>query len=384
MRSLEIQRREQAAWGDPMVVIVAIALAGLGLINVYASTGVHAGSAFLSRQATGLALGLVVTLLVTRLPLAWMERLVWVGIIGLCILLLLTLFTPLGVMKNGARRSMNLGAFFLMPAELAKPALLLWTAYFFSLPRAWTRRDGVIFSAGVVVPLALIVGTKDLGTPVVLAAGLFTVWFLSGAPWRFMLPTLAAGAGIVWVLIATAGHRLRYVRAWMDPYCSGRPSSGDRIAHRACLDETNALRQSYQAIADGGLLGTPLGGGQGPLHVMEGHNDFIGALVAEQFGLVGLIGVAALFTILLVRGLRISARAPSRFAGLVVSGAASLNFIQAAVHLAVVSGTIPPKGLTLPLVSAGNSSMLATACLIGFILNIARHQADPVEGRSSQ
>ncbi|HBU47624.1 MAG: FtsW/RodA/SpoVE family cell cycle protein [Myxococcota bacterium] len=380
MRSLEIQRNERILWGDPMVVMVAIALAGLGLINVYASTGVHAGSAFLSRQATGLALGLVVTLIVTRLPLVWMERLVWVGVVALCILLLLTLLSPLGVMKNGARRSMNLGAFFLMPAELAKPALLLWTAYFFSLPRSWTRQDALTFAAGVILPLGLIVGTKDLGTPVVLAAGLFTVWFLSGAPWRYMVPTLGVGAGIVWVLIATAGHRLRYVRAWMDPYCSARPAGGDPVVHRACLDETNALRQSYQAIADGGLFGTPLGGGQGPLHVMEGHNDFIGALVAEQFGLLGLIGVAVLFTILLIRGLRIAARAPSRFAGLVVSGAASLIFIQAAVHLAVVSGTIPPKGLTLPLVSAGNSSMLATACLIGFILNIARHQTESVTG----
>ncbi|MBM66374.1 MAG: hypothetical protein CMH55_09090 [Myxococcales bacterium] len=382
MRSLEIQRNERAVWGDPLVVMVVVALAGLGLINVYASTGVHAGSAFLSRQATGLLLGLVVTLVVTRMPLAWLERFFWLGVVALCILLLLTLFSPLGVVKNGARRSMNLGAFFLMPAELAKPILLLWTAYFFSLQRAWTRRDITIFSAGLLLPLALIVGTKDLGTPAVLAAGIFTVWFLSGAPWRYMLPALGVGAGIIALLIATAGHRLRYVRAWLDPYCSLRPATGDPTVHRACLDETNALRQSFQAIADGGWFGTPLGGGQGPLHVMEGHNDFIGALVAEQFGLLGLIGMAALFTILLVRGLRIAARAPSRFSALVVSGAGCLIFIQAAVHFAVVSGAIPPKGLTLPLVSAGNSSMLATACLIGFILNIARHQADPPEGGS--
>lgn len=380
MRTLQIHREERGAWGDPALVLSAVMLASLGLVNVYASTGVRFGSAYVSRQALGLMLGLIVVILVARTPLRIIHRFAWLWILLLCGLLLLTLGTPLGVVKNGARRSMDLGLFFLMPAELAKPIALVWVARFLSLERPWTRRDGLIFGTGLILPLALIVGTKDLGTPVVLAAGLFATWFLSGARWKHMLPVLGLGAAAVGGLILTAGHRLRYVRAWMDPYCELRPRSGEAAVHRACLDETNALRQSFQAIADGGWFGTRLGGGQGPLHVMEGHNDFIGALVAEQFGLIGLAGIALLFAILLVRGLRVAGSSSTRFMALVAGGASCLIFFQAGVHLAVVTGSIPPKGLTLPLVSAGNSSMLATACLIGLILNIARHQADARAG----
>jgi cell division protein FtsW len=144
---------------------------------------------------------------------------------------------------------------------------------------------------------------------------------------------------------------------------------------RACLDASAALRASFMAIADGGLVGLPLGAGQGPMHLLEGHNDFIGAVVAEQFGLLGFAMLAMLFVIIIGRSLRLAHLADAPDLALVAVGCGVVIGLQGLIHLAVVSGTIPPKGLTLPLVSVGTSSLVATGILVGMLLSIGRQQA---------
>ena len=188
---------------------------------------------------------------------------------------------------------------------------------------------------------------------------------------RHILSLIGLGLGAVVALILAAPHRLRYVSAWLDPFCAHASSEG----LRSCLDASAALRASFIAIADGGLSGKPLGAGRGPMHLLEGHNDFIGAVVAEQFGLIGFGLLAFLFIVIIGRALRLAHEAPAPDVALVAAGCGLVIGLQGLVHLAVVSGTIPPKGLTLPLVSVGTSSLVVTGILLGILLRIGREQA---------
>jgi cell division protein FtsW len=368
-------QRELLFWGDRPIVIAVALLSCIGLLSVYATTGIRSGGALLNHQAIGLLLAAATAVVVIQFRVEFLLRgaPLWAGLVA--VLFLLTLFTDFGVVKNGARRSMALGPIFLMPAELAKPALVLLAARILTAAPDWSRRQlAAHISLGLFV-LVLMVATRDLGTPVVIGGGLAVMWFLSGLKWRHVLTLAAVGGTAIAVLISTASHRLRYVRAWLDPYCAERPFAADPIAHRTCLDETNALRQSFQAVADGGWFGRSLGGGQAPLHVMEGQNDFIGALIAEQFGLMGLVLIAVLFVVILWRGFNLAAGETDPAVALLCAGATCLVAFQGLVHLAVITGTIPPKGLTLPLVSAGTSSLIATGALVGIILSVARRRA---------
>ena len=363
--------REDRVWGDRYLVVSALILASVGLLSVFATTGIHAGVTGLRSQSQGLVLAVFACIVLTQVPLETLLRFA-LPLAGLALaLFILTLFTDLGVFKNGARRSMKLGPVFVMPAELAKPALMLLAARILTEWSGWNRWRRALYGSLAASILLLMVATKDLGTPLVIVMTLGGIWFLSGAKLRYVFAVIATGLAAVIGLIAWAPHRMRYVAAWLDPFCHG--ASAETL--RACLDASAALRASYMAIADGGLTGLPLGGGQGPMHLLEGHNDFIGAVVAEQFGLVGFGVLALLFILIIARALRLAHLAESPDCGLVAAGCGLVIGLQGLVHLAVVSGTVPPKGLTLPLVSVGTSSLVATGILLGILLRLGREQA---------
>jgi cell division protein FtsW len=362
---------EEGIWGDRFIVIAALLLAALGLLSVFASTGIQSGIGGLRGQAQGLVLAVIFCLALAQVPTQLLLR--FAVLLSVCALVLfcLTLFTDLGVIKNGARRSMRLGPTFLMPAEVAKPALVLLAAKIFTEWGAWNRFQRFAHGGLVASVLLLMLVTKDLGTPLVIVFTLGVMWFLSGAKLRSIFTLLGLGFLAVVALIKVAPHRMRYVTAWLDPFCESVPSEG----MRACLDASAALRASFMAIADGGLSGLPLGAGQGPMHLLEGHNDFIGAVVAEQFGLLGFAMLAMLFVVIIGRSLRLAHLAAAPDLALVAVGCGVVIGLQGLIHLAVVSGTIPPKGLTLPLVSVGTSSLVATGILVGMLLSIGREQA---------
>jgi len=326
----------------------------------------------------GLAFGFLFIYIVSRISLENLIRLAPLLLVFSVVLLGLTLFTSLGVEKNGARRSMLIGRLFLMPAEVTKPAILLFLVHWLRRLPEQSTGARLRWLAALALPIVMIVAMKDLGTPAVIVTTLVVVAFVWGMPWLWLIGGVAAFGGAITLLISVASHRLRYLRAWLDPYCLERTKLADPSAHQTCLGETQALQQSYQAVADGGLFGVPLGGGQGPLHVLEGHNDFIGSLVIEHFGLAGLLVLSALLLTFLWRG-TVNAMLIERSShALVAFGAAAFVTIQGAAHLAVVTGTVPPKGLTLPLVSAGSSSIFATCLLVGLLIGAARDSA--IEG----
>ena len=362
---------EDRVWGDRYLVVAALVLASLGLLSVFATTGIHSGVAGLRSQAQGLVIGMFACIVLTQIPAQTLLRFALPLAALALALFVLTLFTDLGVLKNGARRSMKLGPVFVMPAELAKPALILLAARVLTEWGGWSRGMRSVYGAVALSILVLMVATKDLGTPLVIVMTLGAMWFLSGAKLRHVFGVIAAGVGGVVALIFVAPHRMRYVSAWLDPFCER--AAGDAL--RACLDASAALRASYMAIADGGLTGRPLGGGQGPMHLLEAHNDFIGAVVAEQFGLIGFGVLAMLFILVIGRALRLAYLADAPDIALVAAGCGMVIGLQGLVHLAVVSGAVPPKGLTLPLVSVGTSSLVATGILLGMLLRLGREQA---------
>jgi cell division protein FtsW len=362
---------EDRVWGDRFLVIAAIVLAGIGLLSVFATTGIQSGLGGLRSQAQGLVLAIFACMILVQVPVRTLLQFA-LPLAGVALILfVLTLFTDIGVLKNGARRSMKVGPIFVMPAELAKPALMLLAARILTEWGSWDRWTRGVYGVVAVAIIGLMVATKDLGTPLVIVMTLGGMWFLSGAKLRHIFLIIGAGVAGVVALIAVAPHRMRYVNAWLDPFCQSVSADG----LRACLDASAALRASYMAISDGGLAGSPLGGGQGPMHLLEGHNDFIGAVVAEQFGLFGFGLLAMLFVLIIGRSLRLAHLADEPDLGLVAAGCGVVIGLQGLIHLAVVSGAIPPKGLTLPLVSVGTSSLVATGILFGLLLRIGREQA---------
>jgi cell division protein FtsW len=321
------------------------------------------GTLFFRRQIIACGLGLGVTLLAAFLRPSVYKRIA-VPLLLLTILsLVLVLIPTIGAARGGARRWLAFGPVTFQPGEIAKIALVLYLARFVA------KRQGEMesFTRGVLPPLTvggllmfLVAREPDLGTAFLLALILFVMLFVGSARMLHLggiiLVSLVPGI----YAIQAAGYRLKritsYLNPWADPLASGFQ-----------------IIQSYLAFGSGGLWGQGLGsGGQKLLYLPEAHTDFIFSVVAEELGLLGSMVVLGLFVVLITRGLRLAFRASDPFDSLLVFGVTSLLGLQVALNLAVVMGLLPTKGLPLPLVSYGGSSVVTSLFMIGILINRSR------------
>lgn len=359
---------------DGGIVSAVAILAGLGIVMVYSATAPldEAGrfSPQFVRQATALLLGLGLAATAAATPLSvWrgMALPLWLlGVAGVA-----GTFVA-GVEVNGARRWLQLpglGAA-LQPAEIAKFATVLAVA------SVLARRDGRAevslrrMAAALLlalVPAGLLVLQPDLGNAVLLAGLVALLLFVGGVRLRILAAPLAAGAAAVGVYVWQNPYALRRVEGFLDPWAT---------AHQ----QGYQLVQSFVAFGRGGIFGVGWGNGLQKLHYLpEAHNDFILAVIAEELGLVGVLVVLGAFAALLVSGARIALRARQRFAMLTAFGLTGLLVVPAVVNGAVVMGLVPTKGLTLPFLSYGRSSVLVCCVAVGLLLGIGRREApEPV------
>lgn len=352
---------------DPLIVGITLALSLGGLVMVFSASGVMAESKFtnstyyLQRQIIWMVLGCTVLLVGSWIDYSRWKR--WVPIIVLGCLAALLLVLGVGPQINGARRWLTFGYFSIQPTEMAKLAVVLYLAAFLSNPHRrvtdWQR--GFLPPAGIVgLICGLIVIEPDLGSTVVIGLVFIAMMFLAGARVRHLaylgLPMVAG----LFVLIWMSPERWERMTTFLSPF-EDRKGAGYQLV------------QSILALENGGLFGVGLGQGkQKLLYLPEGHTDFVLALVGEELGLFGTAGLMALFAILVVKGFRVAALAPDLFGRYLALGITLLLGIQALINAGVVSGILPTKGLTLPLVSYGGSSLLATMLAIGILLSIAR------------
>jgi cell division protein FtsW len=367
-------RFERLSWrqADPWLCLPAGALLALGALMVLNTTY------FLGQEKTGdpfhffvlhlvhIAAGLMLCVLLSQFSLAGLRRIA-LPLALVAIALLVAVWIPgMGVSRGGARRWVRLGPLLAEPSEMLKFGLVFFLADFLAQRREVMHRfeHGPLPVLIVVAPIALLVLKQpDFGTTVVIALVLFAMLFAAGA----RLAHLGGAGGGALALLALQAvakpYRMRRFAGFLNPWGTARGAGFQ-------------LMQSFIALGAGGGWGQGLGAGrQKMFYLPEAHTDFVFAVVAEDFGIAGAIIVFALFALILFRGMRIAHEEPDPFASLLAVGLTSLLSLQALINMAVVIGLVPTKGLPLPFVSYGGTSLLMALAALGALLALSRRPA---------
>lgn len=360
LQPAEVSRPRSLLNPATIIVVCAIGLTLLGLTILFsASASMKEGTYFyLSKQLAGVAAATVLCLIVSRLNLDYARHYAWwVGGIFL-VMLTLVLIPHVGIAVKGSRRWLGLGAARVQISELAKLGLVFCLAHYLALNQ--TRIDelkrGFLYPLGIIGAFVLlIVREPDFGMGALyLAVGLIML-FLAGAKWRYLLTTVA---------VAVAGFAALVIQ---------NPNRMRRLAEFWDAEPPYQVKQALAAYAAGGLGGAGLGQGRQQLNYLpEAHTDFIFSVVGEELGLWFTLGVVAVFLTILCAGLLHLRRAPNLFHFLLVTGSLLFITLQATINLLSVTGMIPPKGMSLPFISAGLSNLMLMGLLLGIIINTQR------------
>jgi cell division protein FtsW len=353
---------------DRWLFTVTMLLVFLGLVMVFSASAVMArerfGSeyAFLSKQLIWAGAGLVAMVITMRLDYKRYKHPAMVfSLMGVTTLLLISVFFL--DRSHNTHRWIHAGGFSLQPSELAKPVLILFLAYFLET-RAKTMDDVrntlVPAAAPVLVFLGLIVLEPDLGTAIACAGIAACILYVAGMRMRYFAYAFGASLVPLYFLIFHVSFRRDRILAFLNPYAD-RQKAGFHII------------QSLIAVGTGGLTGVGLMEGKQKLfYLPEPHTDFIFASMSEELGLVGSLFVVTMFAIFLWRGMRASWRTEDLFGRYLAAGITSMVVLQAFINISVVLGMVPTKGIPLPLVSYGGSSLFVTLACVGVLLNITK------------
>ena len=364
--------------GAIALTVITVLLLLLGLLMSFSASIVDAaqdGDAFgtFRRQALWTAIAVPAFAIATRFPRRNLRTLSWPLMFVALALLVLVIIPGVGEMRFGATRWLGVGGFVFQPSEVAKLALLLWLADVLERKRP---ADGSLQSTehllipavpALVVLAVLVMLQPDLGTTVLLALIVAALLFVEGLKLRVMLGGVLAGVAAVAVLVLAAPYRVARIRGWL-------------YAEEYAQAEGFQLVQSWVALGSGGVFGLGLGSSRGKWNfVPNPETDFVFAIIGEEIGLVGAIGLIVLFLTLLLLGLHTAFTAAPGYDRTLAFAITAWVVGQAFVNVGTVIGLLPITGVTLPLVSAGGSSLLVTMVALGLLINVARLPAAGTE-----
>lgn len=359
---------------DRVLAAAVIALVGFGMVMVYSASAIEATvkfkdpEFFLKRQLLFGVAALVVMWLVSRIDYQRLRTLTYPVLGSVTVLMILTV-VGLGVRRGGAARWLAAGPVMIQPAEMAKLALVLWLAYSLAKKADKVKSFTVGFiphllMSGLLILLCL--KQPDFGSAVVIAFLTFTLLFVAGARVSYLVGAAIALTGVGIQLVTMRAYRMERLEAFLD------------IAkHRQ--DIAYQPFQSVMSFGSGGSTGLGLGRGLQVLYLPEAHNDFIAAIIGEELGFLGVMGLAAVFLLIVARGVRAAFRAQDDFGSYLAFGISALLGMQALVNMAVAMAILPTKGLTLPFISYGGSSLLVNAAAVGVLLNVSRQRTQEHE-----
>lgn len=359
---------------DRTLLFAILSLLVVSVVMVYSSSSIVALTTyddpafFMKRQIVWAFAGLIAMTLMMRVDYRrFKDQRLAIGLVVLSLALLTaTLLPGIGREINGSRRWLRLGMLSFQPSELAKFALIVYTSYFI-----WKKGERIRDFMNGLVPAYVVTGffllltirQPDFGAAMTLAGVTCILLFAGGANLLHLAGTAAAAVPVAYVAVAYKTYRLRRITAFLDPW-SDPHGSGHQII------------QSFLAFGSGGLFGRGLGEGrQKLLFLPERHSDFIYAVIGEELGLIGAMVVLALFLLVLWRGIRAAFVSEDVFPRLLALGITLLVCLQGMINMAVVTGLLPTKGIALPLVSYGGSSLVITMAALGVLLNISREAA---------
>jgi cell division protein FtsW len=356
---------------DKVLFMSTLLLVCASVVMVYSASAIVAleryqqANLFLTKQALWAALGVAVLAIAMRVDYRTYrnEAFIWsvLGVVGL--LLVGVLFSP---PVNGTSRWFGLGGLGIQPSELSKLACVLFTALI--LERRMHRIDELSYS---LLPIAIVVGAMvglillqpDFGTAMSLVLIVAAMVFAAGLHYKYFVGTALVLLPALYIVLVSAPYRRRRLMAFWDPWADP-------------LGDGFQIIQSLIAVGTGGVFGRGLMEGvQKLFYLPEPHTDFIFAVIGEELGLIGATGVLICFCLIAWRGLRIATRAEDTFGSFVALGLTTMIAVQAFVNMSVVLGLMPTKGIPLPLVSAGGSSLLISLLGMGVLLNISQHEA---------
>lgn len=373
---------------DWLLFGTALGLTALGLLILYSASSVvahqkfHSSFYYLFRQLAWAAVGVTAMMWLKNRPYGRLEN---AALIFTLVSVVLAALLAVLFVDEQAQRRLWIGSVSLQPSEFAKPVLVLFLAWLL------TRRAAAINDRYTLMPAAALVGLlsgmvliADLGTAVVLLATAGVLFFVAGLEKRYFL--VAAGVALVFLFAAIAAKPYRIVRIFglLDPEFRLLETRLVRILDSearmkawvqrsaASRDPDYHLKQSLIAVGSGGILGAGLMQSRQKLfYLPEAHTDFVYAILAEELGLWGSLLVLGAFLIILWRGGRLYWRAPDDFGRYVALGVTTLVVFQALINISVVLGLLPTKGIPLPMISYGGSSLLSTLICLGMLQSVA-------------
>jgi cell division protein FtsW len=363
---------------DVVLAAVVIALVGFGVVMVYSASVIEATVVFrdpqyfLKRQAVYAGLSIVAMLAVSRIDYHRLRPFTY-PILGAVTALMVLSVIGFGHTGGGAARWLRLGPVHVQPSEAAKLALVLWLGYSLEKKREHVKS----FSIGMLPHLIMAGGLMllclkqpDFGGAVVLLFLTFTLLFVAGARLGYLLGVAMIGALAAAWLVRFTSYRWERMLAWFN-----------MSEHRQ--DLAYQPFQSVMSFGSGEATGLGLGKGLQVLYLPEAHTDFIAAIVGEELGFIGVLGLCAVYLLIVVRGIKTALAAEDDYGAYVAFGISVLFGVQALVNMAVAMAMLPTKGLTLPFVSYGGSSLMVNACAAGILLNISRARLGTANARQT-
>jgi cell division protein FtsW len=354
---------------DKWLFLATLALVCASVVMVYSASALIALERFqqpylfVTKQVMWAMLGVAVLSIVMRVDYRTYrnERFVWTFLGVVSLLLIAVLFSaPI----NGSRRWFSIGPLGIQPSELAKVGAILFTAI--ALERRMHRVNELQYS---LLPIGIVVGVlvgliliePDLGTAASLVAVVGVMVFIAGLSYRYLVGAVLLALPTFYVLVWSVPYRRDRVVGFLDPWADP-------------LGTGFQIIQSFIAIGTGGITGKGLMAGvQKLFYLPEPHTDFIFAVISEELGLIGATLTVACFCVIAWRGLRAAMYAPDAFGAFLAIGLTMMIVLQGFVNISVVLGLLPTKGITLPLVSNGGSSLLVNLFAMGVLLNVSQH-----------
>jgi cell division protein FtsW len=353
---------------DHALVISALVLVGIGIVMIYSSSSIMAQERFndsfhfLKRQGSFVCIGILIMFVAMNIPYRYWKNMAY-PCVGLSLLSLLALHIPgSGIEVSGATRWLRLSFLSFQPSEVAKVVLVIYLAYSLSKKKEKIKTFSIGFISHIVIVsvfLLLIIIEPDLGTALTIGLLAMTMMLVAGTRLIYLAITAIISIPLFIYHILHNDYQLRRIMAFLNPWETST-GSGYQIV------------QSFIAFGSGGLFGAGLGEGKQKLfYLPEPHTDFIFSVIGEELGFFGVLVVLFVFLVLITAGMRVALRARDDFGVLLALGLTSVIALGAIFNLSVVLGLIPTKGLTLPFISYGGTSLVVHLGVVGILVNIA-------------
>lgn len=354
---------------DPIIFFIPIILLQVGIVMVYSSSTIIASENFndpyffLKKEILWAILGIFSMLFFMNFDYHLLRKFIYPLLIVSIVLLVLVLIPHFGREVGGAKRWLNLGYFSFQPSELAKLVLIIYMSHSLVKKKDYLDSFSMVYLPNLLILgifFVLIMFQPDLGTAVLIAAVVFFLFIIAGIRYSYLFYSFLMILPFLYVTVSTVSYRKRRILAFLDPW--GDP-----------LDSGFQIVQSFLALGRGGFFGLGLGQSRQKLfYLPEPHTDFIFAVIGEELGFIGALAIIVLFLILFWRGILVAKRCPDFFGRYLAFGIIMMIGLQVIINIGVVIGLLPTKGLPLPFISLGGSSLLINSIGIGILLNISK------------